>query len=146
MKQFTASNFKGQCTIDEDFEPTLIKMNAIAQKYNITVIVNSSFRIDANVPGALVTPATHSNHMIGHAIDCNLEYAGGYYNSHRMQNDTGTVRQFINELKAGGIRWGGDFHGSPDPVHFDDALNVNDMTAWTTKYRQAHGVDTSTIA
>ena len=145
MKQFTASNFKGDCTIDEDFEPTLVTMNTVAQKYNITVQVTSSFRIDANVPGAIVTPATHSNHMIGHAIDCNLELEGAFYNSARMQTDTGVVRQFIDELKSEGIRWGGDF-GKPDPVHFDDGLNVKDMTAWTAKYRQVHGVDTSTVA
>ncbi len=114
MKKFTASNFHGDCTIDEDFETTLIKLNEIAQKHNITVKVNSSYRVDANVHGAIVTPATHSNHMIGHAIDCNLELAGQFYNSTRMQNDTGVVRQFINELKAAGIRWGGDF-GKPDP-------------------------------
>src|SRR5664279_4083232 len=142
MIQFTASNFKGDCTIDEDFEPTLVTMNTVAQKYNITVQVTSSFRIDANVPGAIVTPATHSNHMIGHAIDCNLELEGAFYNSARMQTDTGVVRQFIDELKSEGIRWGGDF-GKPDPVHFDDGLNVKDMTAWTAKYRQVHGVDTS---
>ena len=101
--------------------------------------------MDANAPGAILTPATHSNHMIGHAIDCNLQYAGGYYNSSRMISDIGVVRQFINELKAEGIRWGGDF-GNPDPVHFDDGLNVKDMTSWTAKFNQLHGVDTSAIA
>jgi hypothetical protein len=145
MKQFTANNFKNDCTIDEDFEPILIKMNTIAQKHNITVVVISSYRVDANVRCAIVTPATHSNHMIGHAIDCNLEHQGSYYNSTRMQNDTGVVRQFINELKAEKIRWGGDF-GKPDPVHFDDGLNVANMTAWTAKYNKLHGRDTSTIA
>ena len=145
MKQFTGSNFKNVCTIDEDFEPTLIKMNAIAQKYNISILVSSSYRIDANVKGAIVTPATHSNHMIGHAIDCNLELEGAFYNSARMKTDRGVIRQFIDELKAAGIRWGGDF-GKPDPVHFDDGLNIKDMSAWTAKYNQLQGVDTSTIA
>ena len=141
MKKFISSNFKGDCTIDEDFEPSLIKMNAIAQKYNITVHVNSSFRVDANVRGAIVTPATHSNHMIGHAIDCNLELAGGFYNSARMQTDTGVVRQFINEVKAAGFRWGGDFR-KQDPVHFDDGLNIHNMAIWTEKYNKLHGVTT----
>ena len=145
MKQFTASNFKGDCTIDEDFEPTLIKMNAIAQKFNITVQVNSSFRIDANVKGGIVTPATHSNHMIGHAIDCNLVQGGAFYNSARMQTDKGVVRQFINEVKVAGMRWGGDF-GKPDPVHFDDGLNIKDMAAWTAKFNKLHGGDTSNVA
>jgi len=141
MKQFSASNFKGVCTIDDDFEQSLVKMNDIAIKYNITVLVNSSYRVDAIVPGAIVTPATHSNHMIGHAIDCNLQLNGVLYNSVKMQSDQGTVRQFINELKAtAGMRWGGDF-GKPDPVHFDDGLNIKNMTLWTAKYNELHGVN-----
>ncbi|WPU91615.1 M15 family metallopeptidase [Mucilaginibacter sabulilitoris] len=139
MKQFTASNFKNNCTIDEDFEPTLIKINSIAEKFNITVFVTSSFRIDANVAGAIVTPATHSNHMVGHAIDCNLELDGAFFNSARMLTDTGVVRRFINEVKAQGIRWGGDF-GKPDPVHFDDGLNIKDMAAWTAKFNEIHNI------
>ena len=145
MIKFTASNFAGDCNIDEDFAPTLENMNEVAKKHNITVKVISSFRVDANVKGAIVTPATHSNHMIGHAIDCNLELDGAYYNSTRMQSDTGTVRQFINEVKASGMRWGGDF-GKPDPVHFDDGLNIKNMTLWTEKYNKLHGGSSSTIA
>jgi len=146
LKQFAASNFKNDCTIDEDFEPILIKMNAIAKKYNINIPVTSSFRTDANVPEAIVTPGTHSNHMIGQDIDYNLELGGAIYNSSRMQTDRGVERQFINELKAAGIRWGGDL-GKPDPVHFDDGLNIKDITAWTAKYKQFQvGAGTSTIA
>ena len=141
MKQFSASNFKGVCTIDEDFEQSLVKMNDIALKYNITVMVNSSYRADANnIRGAIVTPATHSNHMIGHAIDCNLMLKGVLYNSVKMQSDQGTVRQFINEVKATtGMRWGGDFK-KPDPVHFDDGLNIKNMALWTSKYNELQGV------
>jgi hypothetical protein len=140
MKQFIASNFKGNCTIDDDFEVSLVKMNDVARKYNITVVVNSSYRVDAHVPGAIVTPATHSNHMIGHAIDCNLELNGILYNSVKMQSDTSIVKQFINEVKATGMRWGGDF-GKPDPVHFDDGLNIKNMALWTAKYNDLHRVN-----
>lgn len=135
MKQFISSNFKGLCTIDEEFEPVLKTMEAIARKYNITIVVNSSFRVDTNVRGAIVKPATHSNHMIGHAIDCNLQLNGRLYNSTLMQTDKGIIRQFINEVKASGIRWGGDF-GKPDPVHFDDGLNIKDMPKWLAKYNK----------
>lgn len=145
MKKFTASNFQGDCNIDEDFEPTLVQMNAIAQKYNITIHVNSSFRVDANVKGAIVKPATHSNHMIGHAIDCNLSHDGAFYNSTKMQSDAGVIRQFINDVKTSGMRWGGDF-GKPDPVHFDDGLNIKDMTLWTAKYNKLHGLESSNTA
>lgn len=144
MKQFIASNFRGECTIDEDFEPSVITINEIAKKYNITVHINSSYRVDTHVKGAIVKPATHSNHMIGHAIDCNLMHEGKFYNSELMQTDSGIIRQFINELKANGIRWGGDF-GKPDPVHFDDGLNINDMTAWMAKYNTIHGIESENI-
>lgn len=140
MKQFNSSNFKGPCTIDEDFEQVLIKMNSIALKYNITVLVKSSYRVDANVKGAIVKPATHSNHMIGHAIDCNLQLNGVLYNSVKMQADKGIVQQFINEVKATGMRWGGDF-GKSDPVHFDDGLNIKNMALWTAKYNALHVVN-----
>lgn len=59
MKNFTASNFKGECLCDEDFIPLLEKMNSIAVTHQITVIVISSYRKDANVVGAIVTPAKH---------------------------------------------------------------------------------------
>jgi hypothetical protein len=144
MKQFTASNFKGNCTIHDDFESTLIKINEIAKRYNITVHIISSYRADANVQGAIVKPATQSNHMVGHAIDCNLMHQGKLYNSTLMQTDTGIIRQFINELKAQGIRWGGDF-GKPDPVHFDDGLNINNMTAWMTKYNEIRGIEAENL-
>jgi hypothetical protein len=142
MKSFISSHFKGNCTIDEDFEPLLEKMNEIASKYDITVVVNSSYRVDANVRGAIVTPATHSNHMIGHAIDCNLLLNGKLYNSTLMQSSTGIIRQFINDVKAAGFRWGGDFR-KPDPVHFDDGLNIHDMTSWMAKYNKLHEPDLS---
>lgn len=135
MKQFTASNFKGNCTIDEDFEPSLVKMNDVAKKYGITVIITSSFRKTANVKGAIVTPATHSNHMVGHAIDCNLQINGKLYNSVLMQSDRGVIRNFINEVKTTGMRWGGDFK-LKDPVHFDDGLNVKNMKLWLGKYHE----------
>lgn len=142
MKNFVSSNFQGNCVIDEEFEPFLEKMNVIAQKYNIKVMVNSAFRVDTNVRGAIVKPATHSNHMVGHAIDCNLLHDGILYNSQKMQTDQGIIRQFINDLKAAGFRWGGDF-GKPDPVHFDDGLNIHDMNTWMQKYNQIHENDHS---
>lgn len=137
MTKYMASNFRGECLVDDDFISCLDKMNQIAVGYGIIVIVNSSYRIDANVTGAIVKPATHSNHMIGHAIDCNLELDGMYYNSQRMLNDTGTIKQFIRDVEASGMRWGGRF-STPDPVHFDDNFYWKNPTAWTEKYNKLH--------
>ena len=82
MIDYTNTNFQGHCSIHEDFKPYLDKMNEIAKRYAITVIVTSSYRVDANVKGAIVAPATHSNHMVGHAIDCDLKQGKELYNSH----------------------------------------------------------------
>lgn len=135
---FTASNFRGECRIDSDFAPYLVMMNRIAVKYNITVVVNSAFRSDTNVPGAIVVPAKKSNHLVGHAIDCNLIYQDKLYNSVLMQSDKGVIRLFINEVIAGGLRWGGAFKAK-DPVHFDDALNIKAPGLWGEKYKELRG-------
>lgn len=137
MIKYTASNFRNECTVDEDFIPYLDKMNEVAIKYGVTVIVTSSYRIDANVVGAIVHPATHSNHMIGHAVDCNLEHEGMYYNSTKMLSDVGVIKTFIEQVEATGMRWGGRFK-HPDSVHFDDALNIKNIVLWTTKYNLLH--------
>lgn len=137
MIKFTASNFTGECNVDEDFVPSLEKMNEVAKERAVTVIVISSFRVDANVKGAIVTPATHSNHMIGHAIDCNLQHNGMYYNSTKMGSDTGDIHNFIQACKQIGLRWGGDF-GKPDSVHFDSGLNIKNIELWTQKYNAIH--------
>ena len=48
----------------------------------LQVYVTSSFRLAGHTPsGAIVPPALHSNHFVGHAIDFNLETPNGYCNS-----------------------------------------------------------------
>ena len=44
------------------------------------------------------------------------------------------VTDFIRCVKATGLRWGGNFRNpAPDPVHFDDGLNLNDPNAFRRK-------------
>ena len=52
---FNASNFEGQCTVDEEFAPLLQQMNDIAVKHNLIVAITSSLRMDTNVAGATVS-------------------------------------------------------------------------------------------
>lgn len=137
MKDFTASNFVGKCTIDEDFEPYLIKMNERAKAYGIEVLVLSSLRFDTNVKNAIVVPAKKGNHLVGHGIDCNLRWKGKYFNSVKMQSATGVIRNFINDCKKDGLRWGGDFK-KRDPVHFDDGLNILQPEKYQEKYNKLH--------
>jgi hypothetical protein len=44
-----------------------------------------------------------------------------------------TVTEFVNELKEGGLRWGGNFTNPFDPIHFDDGLSMNPVE-WQQRY------------
>lgn len=139
---YTNSNFSGKCLIHPEFAPFLDKMNVIADRYQIKIIVTSSFRPDTKVAGAIVVPAVHGNHLVGHAVDVNLKWKGELYNSTRLYHPMGEIRQFIEDCKLVGIRWGGDFHpdrnGKTDPVHFDSGLNVTNFPHWEAIYKQLH--------
>lgn len=137
---YTASNFEGHCEVEETFVPYLVKMNNIALQHKMIVVVTSSLRKDANVKGAIVTPAQMSNHMVGHAIDCNLRSlaTGEYFNSKKMGDRTGLDEKFIKEVEATtGLRWGGEFN-TKDEVHFDDGLNIHNPEKWHQIYNELH--------
>lgn len=143
MKKFVASNFQGVCNVDEDFLPVLTKINEIAIKHNMIVIITSSFRKDTNVKGAIVPPAKMSNHLIGQAIDFNLKHkiTGVYYNSIKLADDTGPDELFLTEVVKSipNIRWGDAFKVK-DSVHIDTALNLRNPVLWQEKYNKIHGV------
>lgn len=72
---FEASRFQGApCRADILFVPMLTKINQHAEQADIFIHVTNSFRTSSNVAGAIVKPATRSNHMAGHAIDMNMVY------------------------------------------------------------------------
>ncbi|WP_153800503.1 peptidoglycan-binding protein [Foetidibacter luteolus] len=137
---FEASRFMGQpCRADVEFVPMLQKINAYAEQANVFIHVTSSFRTSSNVAGAIVKPATRSNHMAGHAIDMNVVYD----NKTRSANSkelakypavAEPVRLFIKFIKDDPVlRWGGDFQDR-DTVHIDDGLN-QDMARWDKRYQ-----------
>ncbi len=137
---FEASRFMGQpCRADVEFVPALKKINEYAEKADVFIHVTSSFRTSSNVQGAIVKPATRSNHMAGHAIDMNVIYN----NKSRSANSTELakypsvaepVRMFIKSIKDDpSLRWGGDFQ-KIDSVHIDDGLNLN-MPRWDKRYQ-----------
>lgn len=127
--KYIGSNIEGECLIDDLFKNSMDAINDTAKKYSIIVVIVSAKRNSTIVPGAIVTPAQMSNHLVGHAIDCNLKAGSIYYNSKSMQITTGIVKDFIDDLKALGLRWGGDFH-EKDPVHFDDGTNFRNPDLW----------------
>ena len=136
---FEASRFRGQpCRADVQFVPALKKINQYAEEANVFVFVTSSFRTSSNVGGAIVKPATRSNHMAGHAIDMNVLYDGGKSaNSKELGKYPAVaepVRCFIQSvINDPGLRWGGNFQDK-DTVHIDDHLN-QDMAKWDKRYQ-----------
>ncbi|MCF0039785.1 peptidoglycan-binding protein [Dyadobacter fanqingshengii] len=137
---FEASRFQGKpCRADVLFVPTLEMINQHAERANVFVHVTSSFRTSANVAGAIVKPATRSNHMAGHAIDMNV-----VYDNKKQLADSKVlakypqvpepVRLFIKSIiDDPNLRWGGNFQAK-DPVHIDDNLN-QDLARWDQRYQ-----------
>jgi len=138
---FKASNFEGDCWVDEDFaNKCLVPMNTIAVKHQMIVVITSSGRKDTNVKGAIVTPAKMSNHLVYHAIDCNVKNktTGEYYNSKKMGDGIGADELFLEDVDRNtDLRWGQAFN-VPDSVHFDDALNIKKPNLWKEKYKELH--------
>jgi hypothetical protein len=112
--------------VDSDFVPALTRICECAGKFKLKIWVTSSTRsLDNQVRGAIVPPASHSCHHIGHAIDMNIQFQGKLYNSKKLRrgnldNLPKAISNFINAIREdGGLRWGGDFN-TEDPVHIDD--------------------------
>jgi peptidoglycan hydrolase-like protein with peptidoglycan-binding domain len=137
---FEASRFQGSpCRADVEFLPALNKINALAAQADVFIHVTSSFRTSTNVKGAIVKPATRSNHLAGHAIDMNVVYD----NKTKLANSAmlgkfpavpEPVRLFIKSvIDDPSLRWGGQFNAK-DPVHIDDGLN-GDMAKWDKRYK-----------
>lgn len=136
---FEGSRFQGKpCRADIQFLPRLKQINKHAEAANVFIHVTSSFRTSTNVNGAIVPPATFSNHLAGHGIDMNVVYDDGKWaNSsvlRKYPNVPGPVRQFLKAIiDDPDLRWGGLFN-TKDPVHIDDHLN-KDRAQWKKRYK-----------
>ena len=124
---------------DVDFFPLLDRVNDYAEECGVRLHVTSSFRDrDRKPSGAIVPPATRSNHFIGHAIDMNVTAGSDFFNSKKLAlanlpNLPAEVRRFIQKIRDDpDLRWGGDFRPE-DPVHIDDGLNNIDLARWESK-------------
>lgn len=130
MEIFKGTQFTGKDLVcHKDFIPYLKLMNSKAKDLGIQIYVTSSDRNNTNVKGAIVTPAKMSNHLVGHAIDCNLVEKNKWWNSSKLKTPSGNVLIFIDFCTSVGIRWGGTFV-KKDTVHFDYPLNLKDKTKY----------------
>uniref|UniRef100_F6Y5L1 Peptidase M15C domain-containing protein n=1 Tax=Ciona intestinalis TaxID=7719 RepID=F6Y5L1_CIOIN len=125
--------------VDPGFVNHLQTMHAAARFCNVTVKVTSSFRKQNQpVPGSIVTPASHSNHLVGHAIDMNLVTPLGWCNSKCLAGKKNKYSVcFIDAIKRGHMRWGGDFVSTDvDPVHIDDNSYHKSPSHWLELYEK----------
>ncbi len=143
LTTYSGSNMTGkQVVTDVEFVDSLDAINKHAADNNVNLHITSSFRTSSKVKGAIVKPASKSNHMAGHAIDMNVLYGankekwcnssclGGNLSKPGKEN----VKGFIDAVRNdSGLRWGGDF-ADKDTVHIDDGLN-GDMTAWDERWK-----------
>jgi len=140
IKIYTNSQFIGkELRADVDFIPHLDRLNQYALDCQVKIYVTSSVREPGrSVSGAIVPPASRSNHLVGHGIDMNLQSASGFFNSKKLKrsnfaNLPAEIRDLINLVKGDSVlRWGGDFNPE-DPVHIDDRLNRRNSARWDLK-------------
>jgi hypothetical protein len=124
---YTGEAFVGETVkVDQDFVPDLQRVSAYAAECHLKIWVTSSLRsLDNQINGAIVKPATHSCHHVGHAIDMNIFHKDELYNSKRLRKTNHSrlpeeVVRFIEEIRSDPVlRWGGDF-SRQDPVHIDN--------------------------
>ncbi len=124
---FSHERFMGETVkVDQGFVASLQRVAQYAGECDLKIWVTSSIRqLNNQIEGAIVKPASHSCHHIGHAIDMNIFYNEKLYNSkalrrgkHRDLPDK--IVAFFDLIRADSIlRWGGDF-ATEDPVHIDD--------------------------
>ena len=107
IRSYHGTQFIGkEIRADVDFWPGLDRINRYALESGVQVYVTSSTREPGRtVQGNIVKPASHSNHLVGHAIDMNLKSKNGFFNStklkrsnfHRLPDET---REFLEKIRA----------------------------------------------
>lgn len=134
---FTSPRFVNKPVLaDVEFLDELQRVDDFAAKNELIIVVTSSAR-QQGVPigGAIVPPASRSNHLVGHAIDMNVKLDGRLFNGDDLANPNSLpapIQQFIGSIRNDPVlRWGGDFD---DPVHIDDGLNLRLPGVWDAKF------------
>lgn len=137
LVRFISVHFEGEPVVaDADFLPTLRQIEKLAAGHDLRLVVTHAARLQQQaLTGAVVRPATRSNHLVGHAIDGNVRYRGRLYRSIELRDVASlpaAIRAFLDAVRTHApLRWGGDFG---DPVHFDDALNLRAPAIWDEKF------------
>ena len=140
LVSFTSDRIKGfrgqQILVHKEFTEALNRLEGYAAEQDVNLIVNQSYRKQGQtVNGAIVSPASRSNHLVGFAVDLNIRYDGVKYFSADLRRGNlshlpPSISVFIDAVrKDKSIRWGGDFN-QQDPVHFDIPINLTRPQKW----------------
>ncbi|MFP8966115.1 M15 family metallopeptidase [Pokkaliibacter sp. CJK22405] len=125
----------GELVVSKALIPYLDEMNNQAVTLKIKLHVNQALREQGVPPkGAVVTPATRSQHYLGHALDINMVDGNSWNSSTDFKNkkETDNAKKFIKKMKEFGMRWGGDF-APVDTPHFDFQIPA-DSFAYEAKF------------
>jgi len=128
--------------VEPGFDSAMKTIESAAKSAGVTVYVTQAYRKDGvPVDGAIVPPSSHSNHLVGHSIDCNLDTPLGWCNGDCMlaayfsSSVNKYAYDFLHEITKSTLRWGG-FFAPTDPVHIDDNTYLNSASKWQTLYDQ----------
>jgi Putative peptidoglycan binding domain/D-alanyl-D-alanine carboxypeptidase len=139
LESFRSPRFTGKTVLaDVEFLNLLEKIEQLAENNGLEIFITHTARLQgAPIGGAIVPPASRSNHLIGHAIDMNILLGGQLFNGDVLDNSNfgnlpSAIQNFIQSIRNHPVlRWGGDFN---DPVHIDDGLNIREPDSWDAKY------------
>ncbi|MCG8568006.1 MAG: M15 family metallopeptidase [Desulfobacterales bacterium] len=131
-----------QVLIHRDFYPHAEVLRVMARSRGVELVVTQGYRAPGKpVRDTVVTPAVRSNHLAGHALDMNPRYRGKTYTSEDMNwthfgELPPPVQDFLMAVRDHGLlRWGGSF-STPDVVHVDLPLNLEDEALWNRYYQE----------
>lgn len=120
--------------VDNGFKSEMDKMDGFAKQCSVTVWVTHAFRKEGqSIGGTVVPPASNSNHLVGHAIDFNLDTPSGWCNGDCLDWESNSYGKcFTDKIQADRtLDWGAMFD---DPVHVDDYLNGRNPSQWQSLY------------
>ncbi len=130
-----------QVIVHRAFLSQVNTIKALAKTHNIKLVVTQGYRPPGRpVKDAIVKPAVRSNHLAGHALDMNPRHGWKTYTSEDMAPENfhrlpPRVRAFLDAVRAHPrLRWGGDFN-TPDPVHIDLPINLDQPELWYRYYK-----------
>jgi hypothetical protein len=122
---FTTLSYPGakddEVLANQGFVTGLDSLNSAAAGASVRLHLNQTYRRqDVPPSGAVVPPATRSQHLIGQAVDLNIVDGATVVSSAMFLNNTATSAAvaLVQAARNTGLRWGGDF-SQRDPVHFD---------------------------